>query len=474
MPTTTNPSSRTEIEALLQLISSATQEAMSEYEKTGHGIPFPGSTESHPLDNDPSALALRRAVRTLEGACERLCTTLAQPMHTLINRSMPYEAPCLKLVAEGKICDIIETAPKGQGMHINEIATKANLAPDKLSQVMLLLATRGCFTEEPLQFVSMIPEALVHPEYAFSRAVDRSSCSFMIRKEMENASYFDWLKANPSAGKRFQRAMTGLSTIVGAVDTVVQIYPWENLTPQKSKNKISFCDVGSGPGSVALSLSKRFAAATHKFRFVLQDLPEPLEHAKTASLFSLGQGLKVWRAEHPEADVGFVPVNFLKEQVVQGQDIYFLSYITHNWPDSDAITVLKNVASAMNDTSRVLLHEFVLQHPYNDPTDATDARSPLNETVNLQKTFNLHKILTTPPSGLMTKKAPAPLLPNYGSGCVMPYNMNVLMLALNNSHERTSEDFAALGQHAGLRLVEIWPLAQMSLVEFRLENVHKL
>ncbi|KAF9254281.1 S-adenosyl-L-methionine-dependent methyltransferase [Marasmius fiardii PR-910] len=382
---------------------------------------------------------------------------------------MPYEAPCLKLVAEEKICDIIEAAPKGQGMHINEIATKANLAPDKLSQVMLLLATRGCFTEvskdvyannrisfpllssnplsstfslfsaEPLQFVSVIPEALVHPEYAFSRAVDRSSCSFMVRKEMENASYFDWLKANPSAGKRFQRAMTGLSTVVGAVDTVVQVYPWEKLTPQKSKNKISFCDVGSGPGSVALSLSKRFAAATHKFRFVLQDLPEPLEHAKT-----------VWGAEHPEADVDFVPVNFLKEQVVQGQDIYFLSYITHNWPDSDAITILKNVVSAMHDTSRVLLHEFVLQHPCHDPTDATDAQSPLNEP------------------------APAPLLPNYGSGCVMPYNMNVVMLALSNSHERTSEDFAALGQHAGLRLVKIWPLAQMSLVEFRLANVHKL
>ncbi|KAF9254134.1 S-adenosyl-L-methionine-dependent methyltransferase [Marasmius fiardii PR-910] len=388
---------------------------------------------------------------------------------------MPYEAPCLKLVAEGKICDIIEAAPKGQGMHINEIATKANLAPDKLSQVMLLLATRGCFTEvskdvyannrisfpllssnplssafslfsgELLQFVSVIPESLVHPEYAFSRAVDRSSCSFMIRKEMKNASYFDWLKANPTAG---ERAMTGLSTIIGAVDTVVQVYPWEKLTPQKSKNKISLCDVGSGPGSVALSLSKRFAAATHKFRFILQDLPEPLEHAKTASLFFLRPGLKVWGAEHPEADVDFVPVNFLKEQVVQGQDIYFLSYITHNWPDSDAITILKNVASAMNDTSRVLLHEFVLQHPCHDPTDATDAQSPLNEP------------------------AQAPLLPNYGSGYVMPYNMNVLMLAECNSHERTSEDFAALGQHAGLRLVKIWPLAQMSLVEFRLANVH--
>ncbi|KAG7091742.1 hypothetical protein E1B28_008143 [Marasmius oreades] len=458
-------SPRTQIEALLSLISSSTQAAMSEYEKTGHGIPTPNSSKSHPLDNEAGALALRRAIRTLEAACERLCTTLAQPMHTLHNRAMPYEAPCLKVVVEEGIADILESTASNnaKGMHIDDIATKTKnkVDPEKLNQMMLLLSTRGCFQEvskdvyannrmslqllssnpmsstvalysgEILQGASMLPEALVHPEYASSRAVNRSSFSYLIRNEMENASYFDWVQSNPHSIKRFQLAMKGLSSSVGSSDAVVQVYPWKELLKSSlasGKHSLTFCDVGSGPGAIALQLSK---SHNKKFKVVLQDLPEPLEHAKT-----------IWSVEHPGGDVQFVPVDFLKESPVPGQDVYFLGYIIHDWPDSDAVTILKNIASVMNSSSRLLLHDYVLQHLYRD-------QSSTESNVEM---------------------APEPLLPNYGSGNVRAYNHSITMLALFNSRERTRDDFVALGRQSGLILVKIWPLSETCLVEFRLAS----
>ncbi|KAF9263799.1 S-adenosyl-L-methionine-dependent methyltransferase [Marasmius fiardii PR-910] len=452
---TSNTSSRAQIKALLDLINSSAEEAMAEYEKTGHDIPSPGSKKSHPLDSQPGAIALKRAIRTLEGACERLCTTLAQPMHTLLNRVMPCEASCLHFVTEEGIADILETGTNAgaEGMHVDEIAvrTKNRVSSEKLGNLMLLLASRGCFNEVSkdvyannrisltllssnpisptislysgpaiLQTVAVLPEALVHPGYALSKAVNKTAYSYLMRKEMEDTSFFDWLKTNVRTLDifRFQQGMAGLSRINGGSDAATHVSGEEHIT---------FCDVGSGIGAVALALSKLHA---NKFRFVLQDLPETLEHARS-----------LWGVENPEANVDFVPIDFLKEPPVPKRNVYYMSLVIHDWPDTDAITILKSVASVMNDTSRLILHEHVLQHCH--PQQNKDS----NESSEIQK---------------------EPLLPNYGSGSIRTHNLNVAMLTFCNSFERTSEDFIALGHSAGLKLVKIWPLSDTCLIEYRL------
>lgn len=82
---TTMSTNKTKLQALLKLINSAAQEAIAEYEKAGDDVPSIDSTEFHPLDNAIDQVALKSAVRTLEGACAQLCTTLAPPSHTAIN-----------------------------------------------------------------------------------------------------------------------------------------------------------------------------------------------------------------------------------------------------------------------------------------------------------------------------------------------------------------------------------------------------
>lgn len=76
---------KAKLEALLKLIDSAAQEAIAEYERAGGDAPSIDSTEPHPLDNAIDNIALKSAVRTLEGACAQLCATLAPPSHTAIN-----------------------------------------------------------------------------------------------------------------------------------------------------------------------------------------------------------------------------------------------------------------------------------------------------------------------------------------------------------------------------------------------------
>lgn len=75
------------VRALLALITSAADNAIAAYEATGHGLPGPNSL--HPLDSAPDALALKKAVRVLEGACDQLCWTLSPPMHTIVNVCSP-------------------------------------------------------------------------------------------------------------------------------------------------------------------------------------------------------------------------------------------------------------------------------------------------------------------------------------------------------------------------------------------------
>lgn len=84
-PGLSGPCPRDEVENLLYLITLATRDAMSIYEKSSHGIPTINSSVAHPLDTVATALALKKSIRILEGACEQLCATLAPPSHTIIN-----------------------------------------------------------------------------------------------------------------------------------------------------------------------------------------------------------------------------------------------------------------------------------------------------------------------------------------------------------------------------------------------------
>lgn len=85
-----------QLEALLEIINTSARQAIAEYKKGGNDVPTINSTEFHPLDTSAHNVALRKAVRLLEGACQQLCASLAPPQRTVVNVSPPS---CMYYVA---------------------------------------------------------------------------------------------------------------------------------------------------------------------------------------------------------------------------------------------------------------------------------------------------------------------------------------------------------------------------------------
>lgn len=77
-----------------------------------------------------------------------------------------------------------------------------------------------------------------------------------------------------------------------------------------------------------------------------------------------------------------------------------------------------------------------------------------------------HACLDPSPNEALAE-APKPLLANYGVGRIQQYTLDIAMVSLLNSTERTRDQFVALGEAAGLELVKVWDLGQLSLVEFK-------
>ena len=65
-------------------------------------------------------------------------------------------------------------------------------------------------------------------------------------------------------------------------------------------------------------------------------------------------------------------------------------------------------------------------------------------------------------------QAPEPLLPNYGTGRIRQYNIDLHMMTTLNSEERQLDHFIRLGEAAGLRFEKLWDFGEMGLIEYRL------
>ncbi|THH16200.1 hypothetical protein EW146_g4400 [Bondarzewia mesenterica] len=440
--------------SLLSLINKATEDAIHQYEIAGCDIPSLDA-QAHLPQND---IPLRRALRLLEGACFQLCTTLSPPELIIFNRSLePVESACLRIAINAKIADVLYD--HHEGLHVREISRETSIEQGKLLKVMRNLAAKHCFREvapdvfgnnrislvlvhdSPMAVLTSLMmedlnkfavtnfyDALVDPEYGHSYDSHRTAFGYGIREEMPNATLFQWLQHHPESKERFHRGMIGMGLITDC-QVVIEQLPWGDL-----HDGATICDVGSGIGLVMSGLAKRYPHV----HLTLQDL---------ASV--VGQARSHWESEHLEfikdKRVDFVPLDFLKDPPVKNQDIYFIRQVIHNWPDHDCVTILKHVREAMKESSRVLIHEYVMQ------PNAVGLRSQDEND-----------------SGVNT--APKPLLPSYGYGRSRAYLQDVNMHMLTNAGERTLDEFIELGNKAGLRFVKTWDFVETSCVEFALKT----
>jgi ubiquinone/menaquinone biosynthesis C-methylase UbiE len=218
--------------------------------------------------------------------------------------------------------------------------------------------------------------------------------------------------------QRFAQGMIGLGNVTGK-QMLPKVYNWDEVSADST-----LCDVGSGNGHVTMALVKEFP----KIKLVLQDKPVVME-----------QGRELWNKEHPEAvakeRVHFTPLDFLSEPPVAGCDFYYIRYVLHDWPVEQCCTILNNVRQSMKPTSRLLIHEFVLQPAFRSDKGVIE-------------------------------QAPEPLLANYGVGRARLYQQDLNMMILLNSKERTLQEFIQLGESCGFKFVKLWDAGEAGLLEF--------
>ncbi|TFK31780.1 S-adenosyl-L-methionine-dependent methyltransferase [Crucibulum laeve] len=437
---------RHEIEALLSLISSSARDAMNEYESTGKGVPHVGSSELHELDSVYDILPLKRAIGILEGACQRLCTTLAPPAHVIGNRmAMSFEPACLRVSVRACIADILSEFPSG--MHINELSLRTCIDAEKLSRTLRLLVLKGCFREVStnvfannrlsLTLLSSNPisasvrlfteglnrgvanfyETLTDPEFAYSHEPSKAPFMYDFKETTEHSDMWEVLKSQPKSRESFNRAMMGWSNITGAI-SALRCPVWSDLP-----NHASICDVGSGIGGFTIRLARQYPS----LKLTLCDLPPVMAQAQT-----------FWNADYPEAvqqkRVDFIPINFF-EKIIGGYDVYYMRHIIHDWQDPQAVMILSNIRKVMTTGTRLLVQEYILPQLVEDAAN----RSVLNLSN-----------------------------PVYQPGSSKLYNLDLMMLVALNAKERALNEYVNLGVMAGLRLEKHWEFAETSLLEFRI------
>ncbi|EKM76020.1 hypothetical protein AGABI1DRAFT_131738 [Agaricus bisporus var. burnettii JB137-S8] len=419
--------------------------------------------------NDPE---LRTSICTIEAACAQLCSLVARPDDILANkffavshpnaRTIPpaslhafqfYEPACLQVALSNKVPDILQESPSG--VSISELGRRTGVDEGKLGRILRLLAAKHVFQEVgPGTFVNNhLSRHLVSDNRLFNLGLGITGECFKAASSLSdtlndpamtastspldsafskhfdcNSQFFDCYAGSSteheSRASDFNDGMIAWSSVVEA-NAVVFDFPWNKLPAGTI-----VCDVGGGVGDISVQLAKCYPT----LHLILYDLPKQVEDAEK----------RFWPKHCPEAitehRIEFIPLDFFKECPRKHSDIYFMKNILHDWSDGDCIKILKNVEKAMGPSSRLLVHEideFVIRPGYR----------VLEEEAKIAQ-------------------APVPLLSNFGEGRIRQHTMDINMMVIFNSRERTIEDFIYLGKAAGLEFVKLWETGEMGLVEF--------
>jgi len=96
------------------------------------------------------------------------------------------------------------------------------------------------------------------------------------------------------------------------------------------------------------------ATAYPKLRLVVEDLPGPINNARSrvAEL-----------SEDVRNRIDIIEYDFFTPQPKKGADVYLMRTILHDWPDADAVRILRGIVEAMRPSSRLLIMDMVLPKP---------------------------------------------------------------------------------------------------------------
>ncbi|KAJ7147632.1 O-methyltransferase [Mycena crocata] len=400
-------------------------------------------------------------------AASQLIATMQYPSRTILDTSLAFLlSAALGVVTESSTAEIIREAGS-QGCHVDDIAKKNGMDPVKIARVLRPLATQHIFREvSPNVFAhnrisalldtgKSIETILAAPEDKYEGAEGYSALVMLNTDEtFKAAAYIQDVVLDKNPEDLDNELDTPLNKAFG---THVDLFTWY----EKPENKIRFkrfgmamdasrrmsppgilqgfrwsalpekmlvVDVGGGIGSISLEIAK----ANDHLHFIVQDKAAVIQ-----------EGEKYWERQLPgcidSGIVRFQASDFFGPQAVTNADVFLLRFICHDWSDTYTLKILKHLRAAAKDTTKLIIIEHIV---------------PLvcGEDESYQHI----------PGAVPTTVPPTPLLANMGAVKLVPYLIDLQMMALLRGCERTLPHYWKLLKEAGWEIEEVYhPVGSM-------------
>ncbi|KAL0257106.1 hypothetical protein SLS55_007916 [Diplodia seriata] len=279
----------------------------------------------------------------------------------------------------------------GTPMAADELLPKLEVSVDKTLLVRLLrmVTTTGPLAEVDEETYAQTPFStmLTHPDFiaTYKHIMDEAWPAIAFMTQYFNANKWQqptdptntpYTFAHRTGGKEVwthiaqfpdRQSNSNRAMKAQAFDSVwsIGLYPFAEKLAELSSHTDSdetplVVDVGGGAGHTSKTIRELCAGV--KGRVVLQDLAEVVKDA-------------------PIVD-GVVSVahDFFAPQPVKGARIYYLRRILHDWADPSSVAILKQLAAAMSDSSRVVIAEQIL------PTKNVPAQSAMIDIIMMTMT----------------------------------------------------------------------------------------
>jgi C-methyltransferase len=260
-----------------------------------------------------------------------------------------WAAQAITVAAELGIADALTDRP----LSADELAQRVGADPDALRRLMRALISRGIFrqrrdgrydlnalaetlrTDVPFSMhgYARLAGSPQHREH-WTLLLEAVRSGKAVVPQLRGMQAFEYLKAEPELAKLFNDAMTGIDGL--AAMAIVAGYSFAEYR--------MIVDVGGGHGGLLSSI----LAATPTATGVLYDLPDVVA----------GAGAVL--AARGVADRVRIEGGSFFDSVPSGGDAYVLKNVLHDWPDEQAVAILRNVRAAAGAGSTVLLVETVL------------------------------------------------------------------------------------------------------------------
>jgi len=437
--------------ALTHIINTNILRLESEYSNKGVTVPSLNDPSPGPLDQDPTAIEVAQQI---VAAASQLIASVRPPIWTLREYApAPYVSACLAFAVENNIAEILKEAGP-IGLHCKEIG-RITGSPEgsHTGRILRFLAMRhvfreispDVFTNNRISFALVnednrsVAELQSNPEHKFDKSGIAGWVAHFADEGLKSSAHlvdffkdpqneastplnlaygtqlplFDWYEqpGNEWRSRRLSTMMTMNNKLFGE-STFVEAFEWNALGPEDI-----VVDVGGSLGAVTEILSRNFS----KPQFVIQDLASVIPGK-----------IQYWESSFPavvsQKRIKFQVHNFFAPQPISGAAVYFMRFVLHDWPDAECIQIMQNLRKAAGTHSKLILFEYGAPYACEDKLDSTATRNG--------------------------KSLPAPVVPNIGMG-TSKTAMDIHMLCILNSQERTLGAFIELGKASGWKFESV-------------------